>query len=139
MKWFKDNKQLLYKYLLVLIFNIILHILCNYYFKNSEYVSIYLLFAVLISNLIIYYIKGIVRYKYYLDIILNVILGFIIILFTKDFYIYSTSLFSIVLANNIIFMRSRLSEKLLKKTLQYLLILLISILCVSINFLYFLI
>ena len=138
MKWFKDNKQLLYKYLLVMIFNIILHILINFYFKESEFVAIYLLFAVLISDLIIYYIKGVVRYKYYLDIICNIILGFIL-LFTKDFYIYTTSLFSIVFANNIVFMRSRLSEKLLIRSLQYFLILLVSLLCVSINYIFVLI
>ena len=139
MKYIKDNKELLIKYLLVLISNIILFILCNFYFSNSKYMTLTLLFIIIILDMIIYYYRGNKTYKWYLDIICNIVVGIILMLFIKDRLEYSNILLSIFLANNIIFMRSRYSDKIYKICIQYLMIFGYTIICMFINILLFII
>ena len=139
MKYIKVNKELLIKYLLVLISNIILFILCNFYFSNNKYMALILLFIIIILNMIIYYYRGNKTYKWYLDIICNIVVGIILMLFIKDRLEYSNILLSIFLANNIIFMRSRYSDKIYKRCIQYLMIFGYTIICMFINILLFII
>ena len=133
MKYIKDNKKLLIKYLILLILNVVVTILCNYYFKDVRYKDIILLFVVVICDLVIYYFKGIVKYIWYLDIICNFIVGLVCMIFIKDMYNYTSVLLSLFLANNIIFMRSRYSDKIYKKFIQYIKIFIYTILCMFIN------
>lgn len=133
MKYFKENKVLLEKYLLIIIFNIILYILNSFYLKNSDIGTIVMLILVFIFDMFIYYYKGTVTFKYYLDIICNILVGLLLTIIIDDYYIYSTNILSLFISNNIVFARSRLSNKFFKRSLQYMLIFLITILCMIIN------
>lgn len=135
MKYVKDNKELLIKYLFIIINNILIHVICSFYFKTSMYKDIVILLIVVIVDMIIYYYKGTKKFIYYLDILTNFIIGLILMLFIKDSLSYSNALFSLFFANNIIFMRSRFSDKFLKKTLQYLMIFIYTILTIFVNLL----
>lgn len=135
MKYIKNNKELLIKYLFIIISNILIYIICNFYFKTSMYKDIITLLIVVIVDMIIYYYKGTRKFIYYLDLLTNFIIGLILMLFIKDSLSYSNALFSLFFANNIIFMRSRFSDKFLKKTLQYLMIFIYTILTMFVNLL----
>lgn len=137
MKYINENKVLLKKYILIIVFNIILYILTSFYLKNNDTQSIIMLLLVFVSNLIIYTYNEKVIFKYYLDIITNILVGFLLIIFIKDVYVYITTILSLYLSNNIVFMKSRFSNKFIKRSLQYMIIFLITILCVFINFLVF--
>lgn len=125
------SKNLFLKYLFIIISNILIYILCNFYFDSYKYVFM-LLFSVVL-DMFIYYYKGTIKYKFYYDIVCNFIVGLILLLFIKNEYNYMSVLFSLFLSNNVIFMRSRLSEKFFKKFLQYLLIFIYTIVCIFIN------
>lgn len=135
MKYFKDNKKLFSKYLMILVLNVLLFIFCNFYFKNFKYCTIVLLILIIISDMIIYYYKKPDKFIWYYDFILNIIVGFIVMIFVKDTVLLANNLFSIMFANNIVFMRSRFSDKFIKKSLQYLMILIYTILSMFINLL----
>ena len=135
MEYLKKNKLMFYKYMLVIIFNIIIYILTNFYFNSSDSGTIVMLIVVLIIDLFILNYKEKTIFKYYLDIICNILIGFILLIFINDFYYYSTILLSLYLSNNIVFMRSRISDKFLKRSLQYLLTFFITIFCMFINLL----
>ena len=135
MKYIKDNKKLFSKYLMILVLNVLLFILCNFYFKNFKYCTIILLILIIISDMIIYYYKNPNKFIWYYDFILNMIVGFMIMIFVKDTVLLANNLFSIMFANNIVFMRSRFSDKFIKKSLQYLMILIYTILAMFINLL----
>lgn len=133
MKKLQENKVLLKKYLLIITFNIIIYILTSFYLKTSDTQTLVMLFIILIGDLIIYNYKEKVVFKYYLDILSNIIVGFLLFIFIKDDYVYLITILSIFISNNIVFMRSRISDKFLKRSLQYLLIFLITLLCMFIN------
>lgn len=135
MKYFKDNKNLFSKYLMILVLNVLLFIFCNFYFKNFKYCTIVLLILIIISDMIIYYYKKLDKFIWYYDFILNIIVGFIVMIFIKDTVLLANNLFSIMFANNIVFMRSRFSDKFIKKSLQYLMILIYTVLAMFINLL----
>ena len=119
MKYIKENKLLLLKYLFIIIINFLVYIFINFYFNSSMYKEIYMLFCVIVLDTIIYYYKEKTKFIWYFDYIVNLVVGFILLCFFKDIINYGTVLFSIILSNNIVFMRSRLSDKFLKKTFQY--------------------
>ena len=133
MKYIKENKELLIKYLFIIITNILLYILCGFYFKNSMYKDIILLLATVVIDMIIYHYKGIKKFNLYLDIVCNIIIGSILLFFERNMLNYSNILVSLFIANNIIFTRSRLSDNFWLKTLQYIMILISTIICMFIN------
>jgi len=117
-EWFKNNKNLLHVYLYIFISNIILCIFCNFYFRSIDFKEILLLFAVVIVDFILY-LKYKVKFKFYFDIIVNFIVGLILMLFYKNLNV----ILSIFFANNIIFVKSRLSNKFILRSLQYIMML----------------
>ena len=137
MKYINDNKIILKKYGYVMLFNILIYIIFNFYFKSSDTGFAIMLVIDFIINLFIYNYKDKIKYKYYLDIICNFIVGLILLLFIKNEYKYIIVIFSLFLSNNIVFMKSRLSDKLLLRSLQYMLIFLLTILCLLINLMLF--
>lgn len=137
MKYIKENKELLLKYLLIIITNIIIYILCSFYFKTSTYKNIIMLLIVVILDMIIYHYKGTNKFNIYLDLITNILIGLILLILERNMLNYSNVLVSLFIANNIVFTRSRISEKFLKKTLQYIMILINTIICMFINLLIF--
>lgn len=137
MKYIKENKKLLLKYLFVIITNILLYIFCSFYLKNSTYKDIIMLLIVVVVDIIIYYYKGIEKFNLYLDLFCNIIVGFILLIFERNMLNYSKILVSLFIANNIVFTRSRLSNKFWMKTLQYIMILINTIICMFINLLIF--
>ncbi len=137
MNIFIKNKTLIYKYLCILISNILLSILCNFYLKNFVYKDVILILLVVISDLIIYLYKDKCKFKYLYDFIFSIILG-LLFMFIRDKNLYVMTLFILFMGNNIIFMKSRISEKVLKKGLQYFLIPIISFIEVFLSgFIYF--
>ena len=128
MKYLKDNKQLLLKYVYMFIMNILLFIICNFYFNSSQYKYLIMMLLNIISNMFIYYYKGTVKYKIYLDFILNITLSLILLLFINNTYDYCSVVFSLLFSNNIIFIRSRLSANFIKKSIQYLMMFIYSLL-----------
>ncbi len=126
-----DNKVLYLKYLFILISNILVYILCNFYFDTYKYI-VMILITVGVDMFICYYKKK-SEFKFYLDIICNFIVGLFLLVFIKNQYDYIGALFSLFLANNVVFMRSRINDKFLKKLLQYFLIFLYSVVCIFIN------
>lgn len=138
MDYLKKNKDLLINYLLIIISNILLYIFCGFYLKNFEYASIIMFLLIVIVGLIIYNFRNCIKFKIYLDIICCVLLGFVMMFFENKPIMYSYNLFNMFFANNIVFMLSRKSEKYFKRVLQYILIIVIAILCMLINlFVYF--
>ena len=137
MNYFKKNKVLLKKYLFIMLINIISFILCDFYFKSSDTGYVIMLVIVLFYNLFIYYYKEKVKFKYYLDLLCNLLVGCILYIFIKDINIYIIVTFSLFLSNNIVFMKSRISDKLLKRSLQYALIFLLTVLYTTINYMLF--
>lgn len=137
MKIIKENKELLLKYLLVIITNIILYIFCGFYFKKFIHKDILMLLAVVIMDMLIYHYRGKVKFNLYLDLVCNIIIGFILFIFEKNMNSYSQIIVSLFIANNIIFTRSRLSDKFLIKSLQYVSIILNTIISMFINLLLF--
>ena len=135
MNYLKENKELLIKYLFIIISNILIYILSNFYFKNFEYSSIIMFLIVIAFDMFIYYYKGTKKFKIYLDIISCFVIGLILLLFIDDPIYYSCILFNLFFANNIAFMQSRKSEKVFLRGLQYLLIIFITILCMILNLL----
>ena len=133
MTYFKKNKNLLIKYLLLLVSNILIYYFVSFYLKNITNKEIIMLFIVLIVDLIIYYYKGVVKFKYYLDLIFGILLSIILLIFIKNGYLYGINLFSIIFADNILFMISRYNKNLFKRTLQYLWILISSIIILIIG------
>lgn len=127
MKYFNENKNLLMKYSLIILFNIISYLLCNYYFKSSDTGYVIMLLIVFIFNLLIWNYKEKTKFKYYLDLSCNFIIGLLLMLFIKNINIYMIVTFSLFLSNNIVFMKSRLSEKLLLRSIEYALIFLLTL------------
>ena len=138
MKYLRENKILLIKYLMIIIFNTIIYVLSNYYFRDYEYGSIIMFIIIVISGLIIYKYKEKLRFKIYLDIICCFITGLLLYIFIDDAIMYSYYLFNIFFANNIVFMISRKSEKIFIRGLQYLSIIFITILAMFLDLLFFL-
>lgn len=128
MKYFKDNKQLILKYIYIFIMNILLFILCSFYFKSSQYKYLIMLLLNIISNMFIYYYKGTLKFKIYLDFILNILLSLILIIFINNSLDYCSVVFSLLFSNNIIFIRSRLSDNFIKRSIQYLMMFISSLL-----------
>ena len=137
MKYIKENKELLLKYLFIIITNIILYIFCGFYLKNSMYKDIILLLSIVVIDMIIYYYRGKLKFNLYLDLLFNIIVGFILLIFERNMLSYSKVLVSIYIANNIIFRRSRLSNKFWIKSLQYILIIVNTIINMFINLIFF--
>ena len=133
MEYIKTNKDLLMKYLYIIISNILIVILCNFYFKNSEYKDIFIMFIAIIFDMIIYYYKGIKSFKILLDSLVNFIIGLILMFFYKDIISFGIVLFSLFFSNNLVFIRSRLKEKFWKNTLEYILVFIINIIIIFIN------
>ena len=75
MKYFRENKSLLLKYLMIIITNILLFIFCEYYFRNSEYSSIVTFMSVTIFDYIIYYYKKTKKFVVCIDILCCFIVG----------------------------------------------------------------
>ena len=139
MKYIKENRELLNKYLLILMSNILIYILCSYYFRTSKYIYVYVLFINIIFDMIIYYYNGTIKFKVYLDFILNIIISLILLSFINNIYDYYSIVFSLVFSNNIIFMRSRYRENIFIKSLQYLMIMIYSLIVLFIaGFIYLL-
>ena len=128
MKYLKDNNQLLMKYLLIIVFNVILFIFTNFYLKNFEYKLLVLMGVVVLVDMIIYYLKGTIKFITRYDFIANFISGLILMLFLKDDLEYSKVILSVFFGNNIVFIRSRFSDNFLKRSGQYALILINTIL-----------
>lgn len=139
MKYIKENKELLLKYLMIIISNIVLYILTSFYFRNYEYGSIIMFVLIVIDDYIIYNYKGTKKFKIYLDILCCFIVGLIMLFFKNDALLYSYYLFNLFFANNIVFMQSRKSEKIFNRGLQYISILLLTILCMVLNIVIYLI
>lgn len=137
MKYIKENKDLLKKYITILIFNLIAYIICNFYFNSSDTGYIVMLLVVFLFNLIVYTYNDKVIFKYHLDLLLNFLVGFILLLFVKNINIYVIVIFSLFLGNNIVFMKSRISDKFLLRSIQYALIFLLTLLSTSINLILF--
>ena len=137
MEYIKNNKLLLLKYLFIIIINFLVYIFVNFYFNSSSYKEIIMLFSVIILDTIIYYYKEKTIFIWYYDYVVNSIVGLILMCFFRNAIDYGTVLFSIFLSNNIIFIRSRLSDKFLLKNLQYILMLINSILNLFISLLLF--
>ncbi len=133
MKFLKENKKLILKYLFILISNILIYILCNYYLRNLEYKEFIMLFVILIVDFIIYYYKGIVKFNYYLNLLVSLITNIILLFFIKNEYLYGINVFSIGFANNFIYMRNRTNDKLSHNIFQYILLLLNSLLILFIG------
>ena len=123
MEYVKNNINLFKKYGLIVISNIVIFILTNYYLKNFEFKYLVMILINTLIDLLIYYYKGKVIFNKYIDYIVNIIIGLIIIFFAKNIIEYDTILFSLLFSNNIVFIRSRLSEKFIVKSSQYLLML----------------
>lgn len=137
MNYIRENKELLFKYLLIIISNIIICIFTNFYLKNYIYKDLVMLLVTVVINTLIYYYRGTKVFKVYFDFVTNFIVGLILMFYTKDMLIYGTILFSLFFSNNIVFVKSRLSEKYIIKTLQYLMILIYTIISMFINLLIF--
>ena len=127
MKYIKENENLLKKYCLIIIFNIISYLLCNFYFKSSETGYVIMLLVVFIFNLFMLNYKEKTKFKYYLDLVSNLLVGIILLLFIKNINIYIIVTFTLYLSNNIVFMKSRLSEKILIRSIEYALIFLLTL------------
>lgn len=136
-KYINENKNLILQYLYIIISNILVTILVNYYFKNFIYKDILLLGLVLIFDMVIYYYKGKNRFVFYLDLLVNIFVGLLILVSTNKLIDYSTILLSLFLANNIVYVRSRLSDSFIKMTLQYFLVLVYTILGMILNIIIF--
>jgi len=134
MKYIKENENLLKKYCLIIIFNIISYLLCNFYFKSSETGYVIMLLVVFIFNLFMLNYKEKTKFKYYLDLVSNLLVGIILLLFIKNINIYIIVTFTLYLSNNIVFMKSRLSEKILIRSIEYALIFLLTLLSTIITF-----
>ena len=137
MKYINENKELLLKYLFIIITNIILYIFCGFYFKNFIYKDIMLLLCIVVIDMIIYYYRGKLKFNLHLDLLCNIIVGFILLIFERNMLSYSKVLVSIYIANNIIFTRSRLSDNFWIKGLQYGSILVNTIISMYINIMVF--
>jgi len=134
MKYFSDNKFLLKKYSLIILFNIIAYLLCDFYFNSSDIGYVIMLLIVFIFNFFILHYKEKIKYEYYLYLLYNFLIGIILLLFIKDINIYIIVTFSLYLSNNIVFMKSRLSEKILIRSIEYALIFLLTLLSTIITF-----
>ena len=132
MKYINENKQLLLKYMYIFIMNILLFIICNYYFKSSQYKFMIMLILDIIMDQVIYYYKGVKVFKVYLDFIFNLLISVLFILIINNTYDYCSAVFSILFANNIVFIRSRISDKFIKRSIQYLMMFIYSLLVLSI-------
>ena len=129
----KENKELFLKYIFVLLSNILIYIFINFYFKSSSYKELYMLFSTIIIDMIIYYNKETKKFIWYYDFIINFVIGIILMIFIKDNLYYATVLFSLVLSNNIIFIKSRLNTNFFKRSLQYILMFINTLIIVFIN------
>jgi len=69
MKYIRDNKVMLLKYLSVVVSNILLYILVSFYFRNVENNFLILFVVVAIFDYIIFNYKDKIKYNYLLDII----------------------------------------------------------------------
>ena len=140
MKFIKKEKDLLLKYIYILIMNILLFILCNFYFKSSQYIYLILLLLNTVVSTIIYYFNGIKEFKVTLDFTFNFILSIILMFIIKNTYEYSSVLFTLLFSNNITFIRSRFSDNHIKKSIQYLMMFIYSLITLMIStFIYILI
>ena len=99
MKYIKENKKLLLKYLFVIITNILLYIFCSFYLKNSTYKDIIMLLIVVIVDIVIYYYKGTKKFNLYLDLLCNIIVGFILLIFERNMLSYSKILVSLFMCS----------------------------------------
>ena len=127
MNFIKENGCLLKKYSLIIIFNIIAFLLCDFYFKKSDTGYVIMLLLVIIFNLFILNYKEKIKFKYLLDLLCNFLVGLILLLFIKNVNIYLIVTFSLYLANNIVFMKSRLNKKILIRSIEYALIFLLTL------------
>ena len=121
------DKNLIKKYILIIISNLVLYLLSRYYLNFTDYKYLIMLVLVVIVDLFIYYYKEKIQFNLYLDFLTNLMISLILIIFNKNVLEYCSVVFSIVFANNIIFMRSRFSDKLFKRSIQYLMILIYSL------------
>ena len=137
MKFIKENKELLLKYLFIIITNIILYIFCGFYLKNYEYKDIILLLLVVGIDMVIYHYRGKIKFNLYLDLVCNILVGIILLIFERNMLSFSKILVSLFIANNIIFTRSRVSSNFWLKNLQYILIIVNTIVCMFINLMIF--
>jgi len=138
MKYFKENKELIKKYLYVILFNIISYFLCDFYFNSSDKGYVVMLLVVFLFDLFIFNYKNKIKCKYILDLLSNLLVGLILQLFIKDINTYIIVTFSLFLSNNIVFMKTRLSEKLLLRSIEYALIFLLTLLLTITNvFIYY--
>lgn len=133
MKYLKDNKVLLLKYLGVIVSNILIYILVSFYFKNIENNFLIMCVFAIGFNIFIFYYKEKVICKYYLDLLCCIISGFILNFFIRNDLMYSTILFTLFFANNVIFMKNRKEGKVLSKMLNYLLVLVITVVAMFVN------
>ena len=133
MSYIKKNKKLICKYIYILISNILIYFFSNYYLRNINNKEIILLFIILIVDFIIYYYKDTVKFKYYLDFIHGLFITIILLFFIKNEYLFLINIFSINFSNNILFMRSRYNENIIKRTMQYIWILLSTLLLMLIG------
>jgi len=135
MKYIRDNKVMLLKYLSVVVSNILLYILVSFYFRNVENNFLILFVVVAIFDYIIFNYKDKIKYNYLLDIICCIFSGIILNFFIKIDLLYSINIFCIYFPNNIIFMKSRESNKFFGRLLQYLITVIITIFVMYISLL----
>jgi len=133
MKYLINNKKMLLKYIGIIISNILIYILVSFYFKKYEHNFLIMFFLCAIFDYIIYIYKGKVKFNYLLDLLVCLIIGFILNFIIKDNTIYTTVLFSLFISNNFIFMRSRINDNFFRLMLQYLMIIIITIISMLIN------
>ena len=133
MKFIKENKVLLLKYLGVILSNLLIYILINFYFKNMEYNFLIMCVVAICVDIFIFYYKEKVISKYYLDLVCCIISGFLLNFLIKDDVIFSTIMFSFFFANNVIFMKNKKDSKFIGKMLKYLLVLVITVIAMFVD------
>ena len=128
MKYIKDNKVLLLKYLSVIISNILIYILVSFYFKSVSNNFLIMCVVAIIVDIIIFNVKEKVKCVYLLDFITSIVVGLLLGLFIKNDLMFSTIMFSLMFGNNIIFMKTRdKDEKIMKRMFNYLMIIVVTI------------
>jgi len=137
MKFINNNKELLKKYLGIIIFNVITYILIGFYFKNMEYNFLIMFALTIIIDLVILNIKESSKCIIWLDFITCLIVGFLLSIFIKDDLTYSVCIFSFYLANNFIFCHTRKETKFFKIVFQYAISIFIILASMFINLAFF--
>lgn len=133
MKFIKNNKDLLIKYLSVIVSNILIYILISFYFRSMEHNFLIMCILSIVANTIIFNYKEKVKTNYWLDLLCCIVVGIVLNILIDSDLMYSTILFTMFFSNNVVFMRSRLEDKFIKRMIQYLMILFITILAMFIS------